>query len=570
MHIDWTHLRREIIGHDATILTPYGERRVLYADYTASGRGLACIERYVGHLLELYANTHTQDDTTGRLTSRRLASAEDLIRRHLNADHRYKLISLGSGATAAVTRLQQILGVFIPPATRERLRRRAGAAWEKIVERSHLPVVFVGPYEHHSNEISWREGLCEVVEVELDERGFLSLSDLEAKLEDPRYQGRERIGSFSAASNVSGIRTDVYAVARILHRHGALAFFDFSAAAPYVTIDVRHDDESYFDGVFFSPHKYLGGPGASGILLIREEIYHADLPPSVAGGGTVRFVNAQTQDYVEDIEEREKAGTPAILQTIRAAVAIDLQRLLGPEKIEARERVLIARAVERLSAVPGMEIIGNAPPEERLAILAFNIRPGHSYLHPRFVVRLLNDLFGIQSRAGCSCAGPYGHRLLHIDLETSERYRRFIGAGHEGIKPGWVRLNFHYLMTDAEFDYVCEAVEFAARHGRLFLADYRFDEHTGAWSHILEDEEIEAVGVAPAFAATDYSETQHHRWDHESASAVDEEQLMNERRAYLVSARARAAELTASFSAGDVQETSDELIPFSFIADHGR
>ncbi len=555
MHIDWSELRGEIIGRDATILTPYGERVLLYADFTASGRGLRSIERYVERILELYANTHTEDDTTGRLTSQRLAAAEALIRRRVNAGEHYKLISVGAGATAAVTRLQQILGIYLSPATRDRLGDRASLPPER------LPVVFVGPYEHHSNEISWREGLCEVVEVELDDHGFLSLEDLATKLGDPRYRGRQKIGSFSAASNVSGIRTDVYAVARVLHAHDALAFFDFSASAPYVAIDVEHDAESYFDGVFFSPHKYLGGPGASGILVIRDAIYRRDLPPSVAGGGTVRFVNARTQDYVDDIEEREKAGTPAIIQTIRAALAIDLQHLIGVERIEEREQELTRRAFARLGQVPGVEIIGDAPPQDRLAIFSFNIRTGHSYLHPRFVVRLLNDLFGIQARAGCSCAGPYGHRLLHIDLETSERYRRYITEGHAGIKPGWVRLNFHYLTSDAEFDFLCRAIAFVASHGTYFLADYRFDSHTGSWTHLREAEEIGGLGAAEALAGGIVGGIAGQE------PALTDEELDEARRRALDEAMERAQELVDAFSSAELHETTDELIPFSYISE---
>mgnify|MGYP006271211631 CR=1 FL=1 len=553
MQINLDDLRHEVIGHSASIFTPYGERPLLYADFTASGRGLVSIERYMQHILELYANTHTEDDATGDWTSQRLAAAEALILRRLNAGDDYALIPVGPGATAAVARLQQILGIYMAPATGDRIGQG------RLLPEDELPVVFVGPYEHHSNEISWREGLCQVVEVELDGAGRLSLEDLERKLTDPQFRDREKIGSFSAASNVSGIRTDVPAVARVLHRHAALAFFDYSASAPYVEIEVAGSGEGYLDGVFFSPHKYLGGPGASGILVIRKELYRNDLPPSVSGGGTVRFVNATSQDYVENITEREKAGTPSILQTIRAALAIDLQHQVGIDRIEAREYELMSRALKRLGELPEIEVIGNAPPEDRLAIFSFNVRSGESYLHPRFVVRLLNDLFGIQSRAGCSCAGPYGHRLLHIDLDTSERYRRHIAGGQEGIKPGWVRLNFHYLLSESEFDYLCQAVEFVARQGVFFLAEYRFDVASGRWMHLVEREEIVAVSAAEALA---YEAERMQGPPPEVTDAA----LKTRRAQYLEAAHNRAATLAQSFSPDSLSSTTDELIPFSYIA----
>lgn len=557
MNQTWEQVRDEMIGVDATILTPFGERLLTYADFTASGRALGCVERYVAHLLEHYANTHTEDDATGLMTSRRLAAAEQLIKDRLGADERYKLISVGAGATAAILRLQQILGIHLPPATRDRLQAGGIVDFQDPAVQAARPVVFVGPYEHHSNEISWREGFCEVVEVELDDRGYLDLNDLEEKLAAPQWEGRLKIGSFSAASNVSGIRTDVYAVARVLHRHGARAFFDFSASAPYVRIDVNHDSESYFDGVFFSPHKYVGGPGASGILLIRDDVYRHDLPPSVSGGGTVSFVNALSQDYIQDIEEREKAGTPGIIQTIRSALVLDLQHLLDIERIESRELELIRRATACLSRIPEIEIIGTAPPEDRLAIFSFNIRSGKGYLHPRFVVRLLNDLFGIQSRAGCSCAGPYGHRLLHIDLDTSEVYRRYIRSGSQGIKPGWVRLNFHYLFSDEDVAFLCDAISFVARHGALFLQQYTFDMHSGAWTHIQEVEEMPDFSAGAALTGI-YGCKE----PEEGFAEYRQQRRQEARQHYLEQARQTAVELQGTFRPEELQEAAEDLIPF--------
>jgi selenocysteine lyase/cysteine desulfurase len=397
---------------------------------------------------------------------------------------------VGAGTTAAVHLLQQILGIYIPPAGRECFRAilkeclpgDAAARLEAEFGRRR-PVVFVGPYEHHSNEVSWRECFAEVVEIELTPGGMLDLEDLARKVARPEYAGRTRIGAFSAASNVSGVKTPVREVAAILHAAGALAFFDYAAIAPYVAIDMRPSPDAVFDALYFSPHKFLGGPGAAGVLVIHERIYRKDLPPTVGAGGTVDFVDFASQEYNPDIEVREKPGTPAILQTIRAALAMELKEKLDPARIGRRELELTRRAHEALSGAPGVEVLGEVPPEQRLPIFSFNIRAGGAYLHPRFVATLLNDLFGIQSRAGCSCAAPYGHRILHIDGAHSRELRRSIMGGRAGLKPGWARVNFHFLHTDGEADFICRAIRFVAERGARFLPLYSFDIATGAWVH---------------------------------------------------------------------------------------
>ncbi len=553
MHIRWDELREEIIGNDATILTPYGERYITYGDYTASGRSVERIERYIHYMLRHYANTHTEDDATGKMTGQRYAAAIGLIKKLLNGDDSYYLIPVGSGSTGAIARLQQILGIYLPPATRRR-----------VTVDKDSPVVFVGPYEHHSNEISWREGIADVVEVDLDDEGALSLADLERKLSDPRWADREKIGAFSAASNVSGICTDVYAVAALLHRYGARAFFDYSARAPYDAIDVRHDEHSYFDGVFFSPHKYLGGPGSTGILLVHRSVYSSDLPPSVAGGGTVRFVSGTRQDYIDDVELREQAGTPAILQTMRAALAMDLQHRCGIDAIKAREAELLDRAYERFGEIPHIRLLVPHQKGEQLAICSFNIRHGDAYLHPRFVVRLLNDLFGIQTRAGCSCAGPYGHRLLDIDPSMSEEYSRRIGRGEEGLKPGWVRINFHFLLTDEEFEFLCDAIIFVAEYGRYFMDDYVFDQTSGAWTHRDGSDEIEGFGIAEALAhlhETDVA-ADGTLFDVGRKRGVD---TISIRRRYLEDALDRAYHLRRSFDEGEMRMTDPRLMTFWYL-----
>ena len=504
-------LRSQIVGIDSAFETPFGQRLMVYCDYTASGRCLAFFERYLQNLQRIYANTHTEDDLTGRSMSRLLHEAERAIKQSVNAGPQGRIVACGTGATGAIDKLQQILGVSLPPATRrvvgEQLREFMGdGQFESFqhFQQARQPVVFVGPYEHHSNEVTWRQGLATVVEVNLAEDGAVDLAHLERLLQAPEYQGRLRIGSFSAASNVTGMRSPTREIARLLHAHDAYACFDYAASAPYVEIDmnpppVAGGGDASYDAVFLSPHKFLGGPGSSGVLVFNERLYSRDLPPSVGGGGTVDYVSPDDQDFIADVEEREKAGTPGVLQTMKAALALELKGRIGVARIEAREHELLQRAMERWSAESRIEILGNPDPSRRIGIVSFNLRDVRGrYLHPKFVTVLLNDLFGIQSRAGCSCAGPYGHRLLGIDQPTSERYRDWVRKGFQGIKPGWCRVGFHYAMDDTEADYVIEAVLFVARQGHRFLPLYDFDPSTGLWAHRTHVEHHERFSLEAA------------------------------------------------------------------------
>ena len=579
----WDYVRGQVIGRNARIDTPFGPRVMTYADHTASGRGVRFVERYLERVLELYGNTHTEDDATGRTTTRRLHQAESTIKRLVGADERYKLIEVGAGTTGAVHRLQQILGIYIPPAAKavilddlDRLLGRKSARDLVGKLKQQRPVVFVGPYEHHSNEVSWRECWSDVVEIDLSPDGGLDLEDLDRKVSDPAYANRRRIGAFSAASNVSGVKTPVHEVARILHRHGALAFFDYAAIAPYVSIDVHHDDETYFDAVYFSPHKFLGGPGSSGLLIIHEGLYRGDLPPTVGAGGTVNFVDFTGQQYDPDIEIREKPGTPGILQILRASLAMELVDRLGTDAIAAREDELLGKALSVLSADPAIEILGPRDPALRIAIVSFNIREGGSYLHPRYVTLLLNDLFGIQSRAGCSCAGPYGHRMLHLDEIQSATLRDRINRGVLGLRPGWVRVNFHFLLTDDEAQFLLDAVRFVAAYGRFFLPLYRFDVRTGSWefrgSEVVRSLPADLVGedvdpsdavqcgmhsVAPFGLDDAFSSDREGECGCSSA--------ISERQSYLERARRIADALQERYPDLHLRSTLKDLIPFVYV-----
>jgi len=494
--LDPAYLRQQIVGVDSTFETPFGERLMVYCDYTASGRCLRFVESYLQSLQRVYANTHTEDDITGRSMSQLLHEAEDAIKQSVNAGPNGRIVACGTGATGAIDKLQQIVGVALPPATRKNLGKvleRLDADIDSESFRAALdryqPVVFIGPYEHHSNELSWRQSLVTTVEVRLDAAGNIDIGHLEELLQDPRYQDRQRIGSFSAASNVTGMRSDVRKIASLLHQYDAIACFDFAACAPYVEIDMNPtpqspDDDPSIDAVFISPHKFLGGPGSSGILVFNERIYDRELPPSVSAGGTVDYVGRHGQDFIRNVEEREKAGTPGVLQTLKAGLVFQIKDEVGVDVIYTREHELTERAMKKWGENEFIDVLGNPDPSSRVGIISFNIRyGGGKYLHHKLITVLLNDLFGIQSRAGCSCAGPYGHRLLQIDEATSERYRSAVQQGHCGMKPGWCRVGLHWVMDDAEANYVIDAVQFLAREGHRFLSLYDFDLGTGTWQH---------------------------------------------------------------------------------------
>src|SRR5512137_1181219 len=554
-----TLLRESERGRGTRVPTPFGPRLLHYADLTATGRHLDAVERFVDALRPVYANTHTAVATTGRVMNALREEARAAVARSVNAGPDDVVLFTGSGATAAVNKLVGLLGLRIP----EPLEREYHLSG--LVPPGRRPVVLVGPYEHHSNVLPWMESIADVEEVALDASGAIDLADLRRRARAAK--GRPLVaGAFSAASNVDGLLTDVGAVARVLHEEGALAFADYAAAGPYVPIDMHPADPAErLDAVFVSTHKFLGGPEGSGVLIAHRDLFRTRTPDR-PGGGTVDYVSGcrpDQVDYVHKLSEREEGGTPAILGDVRAGVAFLLKDRAGAERIRDHDLELARAAVERLSRHPRIRLLGprGLP---RLPILSFNV----DGLHHDLVSALLDHLFGIQNRAGCSCAGPYGHRLLGIDGERSERFRRLIAEGYAGAKPGWVRVSLPWYDAPEDVEFTLRAVEFVADHGEAFVPLYRLDWRDGVWRH----REREVARPAPLrLDAADLL-----AGPAPEPPPPGEAELARERARYLAEAERAAAELEErwrrhppAWNRPTGRAALDELIWFRYVETEG-
>ncbi|NNE70856.1 MAG: aminotransferase class V-fold PLP-dependent enzyme [Rhodothermales bacterium] len=460
--------RRNIVGHDQEFDTPYGRKRLIYADWIASGRLYGPIEERLAHTFGPFVgNTHSESSVTGTSMTHAYHEARAIIKRHVNAGPNDVIIAAGSGMTGVINKLQRILGLRVP----ERLMDQV------TVPKAERPVVFLTHMEHHSNQTSWLETLADVEWLDPLPNGECCLQTLANATR--KFAGRPLIGSFTACSNVTGVRTPYHKMARIMHEAGGLCFVDFAASAPYDPIDMHPGDPAErLDAIFFSPHKFLGGPGSAGIMVFDASLDRNRVPDH-PGGGTVDWTNPWGEHrFVDNIEDREDGGTPGFLQTMRAALAIRVKEEIGCEAIHQREKELLDRAFEGMGAIPGLVILAEHL-RDRLGVISFYLEG----IHYNLVVKMLNDRFGIQVRGGCSCAGTYGHYLLHVDPEHSHSITERIDQGDLSAKPGWVRLSLHPTMTDAELDTVIEALGDIAENIESWEQDYRYDSHTNEYVH---------------------------------------------------------------------------------------
>lgn len=462
-------LRDGLIGSRATLSGPYGVKTLVYADYVASGRALRQIEDFIlEDVLPYYANSHTEASFCGGTMTRMRREARAAIAEFCGADDRHAVVFTGSGATSGINRLVKLLGVT------------------DTVSRGGRARVIIGPYEHHSNILPWRESGAEIVEIAEAPCGGPNLADLAAALE--KSDADLTICSFSAASNITGIGSDVAGITRMAKAAGAKMVWDYAGAGPYLPIAMSPADDADIDAIVVSPHKFIGGPGASGMMIVRKDSLATE-KPSWPGGGTVKFVSPSTHDYSASIESREEAGTPNVVGDIRAALAFIVKHAIGLEVMESRNRALAEQAFAAWKNVPGLELLGLCE-TERLPIFSFRIRNGQGgYVHQQLVTRMLSDRFGIQARGGCACAGPYVHRLLNIDEEQSEAMRQAILAGDEIKKPGFIRLNFSVLLTDEKAHFILASIIQLASDAVDFEADYEADPARAIFSPRIRSEE---------------------------------------------------------------------------------
>ncbi|HFA51090.1 MAG TPA: aminotransferase class V-fold PLP-dependent enzyme [Bacteroidetes bacterium] len=466
--------RKNIIGTGRCFQTPFGEKEILYADWTASGRLYGPIEDLLQkEIAPFVGNTHTETSVTGSMMTLAYHQALNTIKQHVGASESDVIIASNSGMTGVVNKFQRILGLKIHERFQDCLH----------LDQAERPVVFCTHMEHHSNQTSWLETIADLEVIRPTGEGLVDLEHLKELLE--KYKGRKtKIAAVTSCSNVTGLFSPYYEIAEIMHQNGGLCFVDFACSAPYIHIDMHPGKEGQcLDAIYFSPHKFLGGPGSSGILVFDSKLYKNKIPDN-PGGGTVAWTNPWGgHAYIEEIEAREDGGTPGFLQAIRAGLSIKLKEKMDVEKMMEREEQMLEKIWPRLDNIPNIHVLAHMH-RKRLGVISFYI----DNLHYNLAVKLLNDRYGIQVRGGCSCAGTYGHYLLHVSPQDSKVITEHINEGDLSYKPGWVRMSIHPTMTDEEIEYLMQAIEALCLHHKEWGKDYHYSNKTNEYVFNGEDD----------------------------------------------------------------------------------
>ena len=466
--------RKNIIGNQQIFESPFGEKKIIYADWTASGRAYQPIEEYLQkQVMPFLANTHTETTITGMLMSKAYEAAKVIVKKHVHASKNDVLIFCGSGMTGAVNKLQRILGLRISERMMEYMKKDSDLQLDEVLR----PIVFITHMEHHSNQISWLETIADVEIIKSGEDGNVDLNYFRSLLE--RYKHRKnKIAAVTACSNVTGIQTQYHEMAKLIHEYEGLCFVDFACSAPYVDINMHPEEKgTHLDAIYFSPHKFLGGPGTPGVLIFNKKMY-TNMIPDQPGGGTVVYSNPwKVHEYISNIEQREDGGTPPFLQGIKVAMCVRLKEKMGVENIRKREEEILQIIFTRFSKIKNVEVLEENI-KRRLGVISFIVYDAHHNL----IVKILNDRFGIQARGGCSCAGTYGHMLLHVDKTRSYKILKLIRSGNLLSKPGWIRISVHPTMTNAEIDFIMDAIELTASYFKKWTNDYTYGPESNEYS----------------------------------------------------------------------------------------
>lgn len=450
------------------IINPFTKKynNIIFADDVASGRPCHIVDSLMtSNINPYYSNTHS-NATCGILMKDMVNKTKDIIREELHLNLEQKIIFSGNGCTGAINHLTYKID---------------------LDRYSHI-VIHSSPFEHHSNFLPWNEllkrhstlysGISEhrLIDYTKDFESTLDkyISDLETELSTGNNNKRLDILALSGCSNVTGKRFDLFyddvvKFVKDYQRKGFNVFtvIDYACSAPYIDLDV-----SRFDACAFSGHKFLGGQTTPGVLIANETLLQIDVPFQ-PGGGCVNSADDKHTNYKQDKELLEMCGTPNICGIIRLGYVLTIKRSII-DRIHNNDLIIGNFITEKLlkleAKYPDLKVLGLKSRHPRdLPIFPITIKG----LHYNLITVLFNDLFGIQTRGGISCAGTLGR----IFRET------------ENVD-GWCRISFNYLLTKRQIIKIIKSLEFIIIHGKRFADYYSYDKNKNLFSFKILNERI--------------------------------------------------------------------------------